>query len=151
MLVSYLVNFFNSSVADTDSKTDTEYWLGLCPCLCQGTGAVNDAHSPACRQAMAPDVVPISTNLLLQFSTFKVCVYTCVSFYVVQRADGNNILSSENSGCMIAYNYIVLLFNWPALNDRANQEGANALSHTAQAWVRPLDVLQDNVNSDKVT
>ena len=61
------------------------------------------------------------------------------------------MLSSENSGCMIAYSYIVLLFNWPAVNDRANQEGADALSHAAQARVRPLDALQDRVNSDKVT
>ena len=33
-------------MAVTDSKTDTKYWLGLCPCLCKDIGPVNDAHSP---------------------------------------------------------------------------------------------------------
>ena len=128
MLVSFLVTLFNPSMAVTNSKTDTKYWLGLCLCRwCGDIGPVNDAHSPVCRQAMAPDSVPISTSLLLQFSSFTVCVYTCVSFYVVQRGDGNHLLSSETSGYMRAYNYIVLLFNWPAVNDRGRQEGVDSL------------------------
>jgi len=115
-------------MAVTVSKINTKYWLGLCPCRwCQDIGPVKDAHSAVCRQAIAPDGVLISTNLLLQFSTFTVCVYTCVCFYVVQRGDGTHMLSSENSGFMIAYNHIVLLFNWPAVNDRGIQEGTDAL------------------------
>jgi hypothetical protein len=128
MLVSFLVTLFNPSMAVTNSKTDTKYWLGLCLCRwCEDIGPVNDAPSPVCRQAMALDSVPISTSLLLQFSSFTVCVYTCISFYVVQRGDGNHLLSSETSGCMTTYNYIVLLFNWPAVNDRGSQEGVDSL------------------------
>jgi len=137
MLVSFLVTLFSPLTALTDSKTDTKYWLGLCPCRwCQDIGTVKDAHSPVCRQAMAPDVVPISTSLLLQFSTVTACVYTCFCFYVIQRGDGIHMLSSENSGCMIAYSHIVLLFNWPAVNDRGIQEGADALIQPFRTGVR---------------